>query len=457
MKKIISILLIVCFLASFVGCGNNVENNSTNDNNDTIFDSIKDSKDATVTYSDDQILFIANDRCDVEDDRDTIYAYNYKGEQINTDETMAYFSFYSENGLAPAYDQGSGMVGFVDKEGVFQIEPKYDDAAPFSHNGIALVKKEQAVGNEEDCNYIYKYGYINSKGEEIIPCIYDGATSFLNCGYALASTEKETIDEEGFGYPTTDKHYILDEKGNIVVEIDVEVEKREIIAVFDGYYVCEYYDSNVQAVFDFSGNKLDECKRENENPLYNTYDLRRESLYKYTYEEKIDESGIADISLKNKQVFDGEKFVDLKYDVEFTSKRVATTQSGLGYGLEKNGEIIIPFEYDEIISFEDYYLAIQYTGYNEDYEQTIDIYDSNFNKTADNIPYAFDKFRYGAYGERCDLPEGYIPIVAENDDYGEVYGIVDCQGNVIVEPVHGRGITVYSYEGMGYFLWRAWA
>lgn len=454
MKKIIVVLLSMCLLISFVGCDNNADNTVNND--DTILDQLKDNDKNEVTYTAEQILFVANDRCDIEDDRSTLYAYNYKGERINTDEVMAYFSYYSENGLAPAYDQNSGKVGFVDKNGVFQIEPKYDDAAPFSHDGIALVMTEQSIGEGENYKYIRKYGYINSKGEEIIPLIYDYATSFLNCGYALARTEKEVIDEEGYTYTTTDKQYILDKKGNVVVEFDVEAENRGIDAVFDGYYVCKYFDDSdcYSAIFSFSGDKLDEIANPRSSNNYSIYDTRSDYIYKYTYETLTGEDEGAN-KLVEIQKFNGKKFIDIESDVEFTSKRVATTKTGFGYGLEKNGEIIIPFEYDRIVSYGGYYLAIQYTGYDFNFDQIIDIYDKDYNKTADNIPYAFYEYRYEAYGERCKLPEGYFPIIVENDDYNDVHGIIDYSGNIIMEPVFGRGITLYSYEGMGYFSWRA--
>lgn len=110
-----------------------------------------------------------------------------------------------------------------------------------------------------------------------------------------------------------------------------------------------------------------------------------------------------------------------------------------------------------ILEFGGYYLAIQFTGYDEDYDQLIDIYDKEYNKTADDIPYAFYKYRYASYGDDCKLPDGYFPIVVENADYGDAYGIVDYTGKIIMEPVFGRGITLYSYEGMGVFGWSAWA
>ena len=159
----------------------------------------------SINYKDDQVLFITQDRCDTENDRSTIYCYNYKGELLDKNIAIGY---YSQNGLAPAHDNSTGKVGYVDKDGVFIIEPKYEDAGAFSKDGVALVKIEIKNGDDYD----YKHGYINSKGEEITPIIYDEATSFYNCGYALARLDKPQTDNEGYTYDKPWKHLIIDKK-----------------------------------------------------------------------------------------------------------------------------------------------------------------------------------------------------------------------------------------------------
>jgi len=429
MKKIFVGLLVVVMVIAFVGC-----NKFKTQNNKAEQD---------VQYSDDQVLFAAQDRCDVEEDRYNVYSYNYNGELLDSFDSSGYIGYYAENGLAPAANQNTGKVGFVDKDGVFQIEPKYADAAPFSKEGIALVKIE----TENNGNYTSKCGYINSKGEEIIPCIYDKATSFFDCGYALALTEKNTTDEKGHNFSEVWKHYIIDKNGDDVITIDVIAEERKIIAVYKDYFVCT--TNYGEAIFDFSNNKLSEIKRPNDNETqFDYYYMAKDCVYKNTY-EKVDEYNSKIIKTER---FNGEKFIENKKDYEITSKPVATTQSGLGYGMTKNDKTVIPFEYDQICEYGEYFVAIKYTGNNIHLNQTFDIYDKNFNKTAENIKYAFS-YRGDTYGLNCQLPNGYFQIIAENDDYESVNGIIDYTGKVIVEPVFGRGIRLYSYEGMGAFDW----
>lgn len=392
MKKFLTILLSVVMVLALVGCNDSKEASNHQKK--------PENTEKTALYDEDQVLFVAQDRCDVEDDGYKIYAYNYKGELLNAAENIGY---YAENGLAPAADRNTGLVGFVDKEGVFQIEPKYEDAAPFSKDGIALVKIKA------DEYYKYKCGYINSKGEEITPCIYDSATSFFDCGYALAHTTKKMEVEEGYITDVEWKNFIIDKKGNVVVEIDTIAEKREIKAVYKDYFVCKTEDGEIET-FDFQGKKISEIKDSNENTTKNE-------------------------------------------DFEITCKSVATTQSGSAYGITKNGKTVIPFEYDEICQYGEYFVAIKYTGRNVNFNQTFDIYDKNFNKTAENIKYAFSENRNEKYGSRCQLPNGYFQIIVENREYEWVYGIVDYTGKIIVEPVFGDEIICYTYEGTGVFDW----
>lgn len=421
--KCILLSIIIVFCLSFTGCGTNI---SVNDELDNVENQVK--------YADDQVLFAAQDRCDIEDDRLTLYAYNYKGELL---ESSGYIGYYAENGLAPALDKNTNKVGFVDKDGVFQISPKYDDAAPFSKSGIALVSLE----TETEDDYISKCGYIGSDGKEIVPCIYDSATSFFDCGYAIAATDKSVTDEDGYSHSTLWKQYIIDEKGNEVIEVDTIDEKLYIAAVYKDYFVCEYEEKII--LLDYSKNIIFEMEAPGEKGTeYIDYSLGKKHIIKSTYD-------MSKGQLIKTEYFDGKKLVEDKKDYVITSKQVATTQSGKGYGITVDNKTVIPFEYDTIIEYGEYFVAVKYTGESR-FDQSFDIYDKSFNKTAENVEYAFAN-RSAVYGSNCQLPNGYFQIMIKNDDYNQVCGIIDYTGKIIVEPVYGRGINLYTYEGTGVF------
>ncbi len=428
MKKITAIIGVLLMLMVPVGC-----NDSHNDN----FQHPPATSQKTQ-YSEDQVLFMTQDRYDIEGDRYEVYAYNYKGDLLNAPNSSAHIGYYAENGLAPAADQSTGKVGFVDKDGVFQIEPVYDDAAPFSKYGIALVKKQMG-----DSYYETKCGYINSKGEEIVPCKYDTATSFFNCGYAMVSIEKQSNDPENYLMEDW-KHCVIDTKGNVIIEIDVQTEKRQLEYVYSDYFIC--ITENGAAIFDYANNQLDEIASNLNDAQYDTYVSDKDCVYKITYKK-----AEGDTYKKVKSMrFDGKKFIEDKKDYEILSKRVATTQSGMGYGIVKGEKTVVPFEYDRIDPYGEYFVAIKYKGTNG-YPQTFDIYDKDYNKTAENLDYNFYD-RWEPYGPNCQLPNGYFQIYVEKD-YEDLYGIIDYTGKVIVEPIFSRGINLCTYEGNRSFEW----
>jgi len=70
---------------------------------------------------------------------------------------------YSE-GLVNVYDRGRGRWGYMNRKGVFTIEPKFSNASLFSEG---LAKVEVVESGEE------KIGFINSSGEFVIPPLFN--------------------------------------------------------------------------------------------------------------------------------------------------------------------------------------------------------------------------------------------------------------------------------------------
>lgn len=87
----------------------------------------------------------------------------------------------------------NGIWGYMDKKGNVKIEPKYNYAYQFSDR-LALISKIK--GKSESGFEIHKYGFINANGEEIIPIVYDYATSFKNGNAVIEKISKDIFDEE---------------------------------------------------------------------------------------------------------------------------------------------------------------------------------------------------------------------------------------------------------------------
>lgn len=436
MKKCLIVILLIGVLCSLCACAKQEAGYLDGDT--------KEEKKEQQLFHEDRVLFQAQDRYNVEGDRYQVYAYNYKGEQLDVTGIIGY---YAENGLAPAVNQSTAKVGYVDESGVFQIEAKYENAYPFSKDGIALVEAETEEGKT-------KYGYINGKGEEITPCIYDAATSFFNCGYAIARIRKEVLDEEGYKTTVPLKDYILDKNGKTVIEIDRVAEDRVITELCKDYFLCST-DNNTE-IYNYSGQKLQTIENyvEYSPQMFCSVYVLNDSVYKRTCKILSKLLGIPNYEVTKTEIFDGKGFVEVKKDYEITSRQVATTQSGLGYGVIAQGNTVIPFEYEKIYEYGSYFVAVKYNEQTGSLSSALtrgfDIYDKDFNKTAENINYLFYN-RTGTAAKSCQLPNGYFEIRVPDNEYGSLCGIIDYSGKVIVEPAFGRGIGLVSYEATGLF------
>lgn len=418
MKRLFAANLAFLLVLCCIGCSKPAPSDNTitignTPNNET--DNVTVTNEANL-YDENTAMFVCQDRADIEDDHYVVHQYNYKGDLIKSEEIIN-IGFYGKNGLAPACDQVTGLVGFVDQSGVFVIEPKWDDAAAFSDDGIALVATEDKM-----------YGYINEKGEDVVPCIYDDATSFYPSGLAIVSVSGE--------------YGVIDKEGNTIVE----PQYYSIEHIMGDYIVC--HSINSDDLYDLNGNKLN---TENKDSLpggcYYSYYASEAGFFRSTMQHR----GLTfSYSIKT-EIFNGNTFVEYKpaSNVSIESKRVTTTSTGYGYGVIKDDTAVIPFKYDEIIQYNNFYIAIKYRNGDES-DQVFDIYNEFFEITAEDIEYRFSLHRNYAFGHNMKLPSGYFEVYVYDEENGDRnYGIIDHTGKVIVPPLFYRGVKLNTYEGAG--------
>ncbi len=443
MKRLFATLLALLTVFSCIGCSKTepaksnttnitgTENNGNELNNKTDDETVSTEPTVANQYDENAVLFVCSDRMDIEGDGSFLYFYNYKGDLLKTEEHPN-IGFYSKNGLAPAGDPATGLVGFVDLRGVFVIEPKWSDAAAFSDDNIALV----AIEDEE---YKVKYGYINETGEEVVPCIYDDATSFYPSGMAIIGFSEESIkseEYEGELYTYTDYSYkygVIDKKGKTIIEPQYD----RIEHIVGEYIIC--WNEGVVDFYNQLGVKLSSEKADFENYTYrNTEEgfLRTSQHYIDGYQQAL---------------FNGKTFENLEdvSDIRIEVRNVATTSTGYAQGVVRGEDTVIPFEYNEIIEYNSFYVAIKYKNEKKS-NQVFDIYNENFEKTAEGIEHNFSLNRRDPVGSTCNLPSGYFEVWGYYEETGIQYkGIVDFTGKIIVPPLMDSRITLYTYEGAG--------
>lgn len=85
-------------------------------------------------------------------------------------------------GLAATKDPESNKMGFIDKTGNFVIAPQYSLVFPFNDCGLAMVFGYERVSSEYreiDISTKYYCGYINTKGEIVIPLEYYSKMKYI--------------------------------------------------------------------------------------------------------------------------------------------------------------------------------------------------------------------------------------------------------------------------------------
>lgn len=471
MKKF-SVIICILFIVNLCSCTykTKIENN--------VNDTINKSKNIYDGYSEDEPLFLCNDRYDVEyDDGQRVYAYNYKGKLL---ENSNYIGYRAKNGLALAEDPTTKLFGFINKNGEFVIKPKYIDGAPFSDSGLAVMQIE----NEQGKTYC---GVIDTNGNTIVDFIYPNIYSYLESGYAIFETKNQKgVDE--YGDPIFESSFgVFNTKGKIVVEPIYSA----IHYVYDGYFIGEKEESDTDfdalKIYSFEGKVLED-KISNSDKLWELYcsisnkktleddrddktakeflskvagaeryscECNKNGIIRYhqTIDTNINSENYAEILQSSDgvaEIFDGKKFVAYKNKATYkiSLKNVATTKSGIAYGVTDHNKTVIPFEYDSIFEINDYFVGVKLKDDNFK-NQTIDIYNSKYKCTAKDL-----EFGIYTFNALNPFPNGYFEVYQYDSAHKEkIYGVIDEKGKIIVDVSYRDSrILACTYEGTAHFL-----
>ena len=206
-----------------------------------------------------------------------------------------------KQGLLSIEDE-RGLYGFVNAEGEYVIEPKFDSVNDFSSNGLAVVRVDDV------------YGYINVKGEYVIEPRFKMALPFDDNGLAQIQTEK------GYGY--------IDSNGEYIVE--------------PIYYSVSGFDENGIAIIGREYYQSYEPYTEQVDPIEYTYvDSEGNLLFDRWFDKAtaFNESGLAVVGVKYKY----EKYIT-PYHYSYVY--------GYKYGcIDIEGNYVISPQYKEISKF----------------------------------------------------------------------------------------------------------
>lgn len=268
---------------------------------------------------------------------------------------------YDLNESSGGFEEGLAVVSLdfdkyyiINKSGNIAFTHNYDEVDNFSE-GYAVVKKDS------------KMGYIDTRGNEVVPCIYDMCYEFSEGMAAVYKGEKYGfIDTKGnvvipFEYTTNEeipyafhdglacvykngKYGYIDKKGNVVVPFKYD----EALPFSEGLAVVLYH--NKYGFIDKSGNEIIKC----------IYDSAAEFSEGYALVEKDGHFSFIDK--------DGNEMLSCSYDFvgsfhEGLARVTNNTHEGLLSGfIDKSGIEIIPCIYDCYSDFSEGLVAVTKDG-----------------------------------------------------------------------------------------------
>lgn len=119
-------------------------------------------------------------------------------------------SVFDDNGLASV--KRDGKWGFINAKGEEVVPPQYDSLSGFAANGLALIKRDG------------KYGYINTQIKEVLPPLYEDAGLFASNGLANVKIDGKwgyiNVKGEEVISPQYDTTYGFSAKGLAAVELN---------------------------------------------------------------------------------------------------------------------------------------------------------------------------------------------------------------------------------------------
>lgn len=222
--------------------------------------------------------------------------------------------------LYPAYERKGNMKrwGYINHKGDFLIPPIYDLTIKFHNSGLGKIYKQNKVG------------FINTEGEEILPIEFD---------------DLNIVDDDLFIAEKSDKYFIFDIKGKeLFSSSDYEITDN----YSENFFIVEKELENGLSVMGF----IDKNGKETIEPIY-------EKVFNFKHGKAVAKLHDSNYVFINKR---GETIEELDYNYVLPSHRgdeylVVNDENEYGY-LDKNGDIIIKPQFTIGSFFEDGYARV---------------------------------------------------------------------------------------------------
>lgn len=365
----------------------------------------------------------------------------------------------SANGIGgfASFLSGDEAVEVVITQEFADVVRQYDQLEPFS-DGMAAVGKNG------------KWGYINHKGEEVIPCQFDSEHEIMYAGIESVGTYcvSHAFCEGVAVVRLNEKWGVIDKKGNVIVEygkygLIEDCHDGIIICVSDVMEnaKCHFLNKKGEEIFtkaysdmttlEFSEGLIPVCN----NGKYGYIDTKGNVVIPYQYSSasnfsegiavvNFSEDGFACIDKQGNELF---RKAGLTTYAKFHDGMLAVSESGDGgygentrYGfVNTKGELVIPCKYLS------YWMNAESYGvfdFSEGYTWLYEIEDQYvfMDKTGKTVSFPYQRTYAGAYVKV--FSEG---VASVTDNKGKV-GFMDLSGNLVVPFKYGECEDFHFYQ-----------
>ena len=290
------------------------------------------------------------------------------------------------------------IKGFVDTEGSLVIDlSNYINAIPFSE-GLAAVKNGDS-----------KWGFINTKGDEVLPCVFDCDDDGSDWREALMFHD---------GYANMAGLGLIDSKGHWVIQHPyISDWNKEVVIVSDKYH-SEYL------LHDFKGNQI--SKQEYEN-------LR------------ICDNGMVLCQTRNGWGYlnsKGQTVVEPQYEEAYLY------EDGVALVVDKDNNAMLIDEKGKVIKSLDYLPSLRGDCFDKNFHEGFavaeseDEFEGHCMFVNSNYEPQFNKVFYRV----SDFHDGYAAV---QDPETELWGFIDSKGNYVIEPRYKGHEAVTCDDGYG--------
>lgn len=364
-----------------------------------------------------------------------------------SNEYRLYEDLKFSDGLMPAYylesvgdhpDDKTGKMGFINEKGEFIIPCIYDTARSFS-NGIAYVKKDG------------KSGYINTQGQEVIPLMYDNLWEAEN-GFIVASNNGKygVIDRSNnqiLPFIYDEITYIGDGFIGAIKDIN-ERGSWGIINLKTGQEVTPYEYAGISTI-GFVDEKIIVFKSLDSSDIYNysqgIVDVNGNEVLPFIYQNISFFNGMVDKSLVQVRKDDkwgvininsGDIVIPIEYEGIYgeSAEVFGVRKDGKYAVIDIEGNMILPFEYD-------YVMITSNSVITASKDDKYGMFDKNGTQLLP-FDYKYIFGSYGIYAQDSDVLNPEIFLARTDDkDY-----IVDNNGKLIFSIDANINLSNYMPE-----------